>query len=128
MGKGGRIQDDGVKSFPAAVQTGQGLPHVLFPKAMVFFFQLVTAKVLATAFEGAGRGVDIQGGGPNGASQDTEGASVGKEVEQGNGTAGTEEGTVFPLVGKKAGGGAWGEINTVAQAQLLHLESPTLTA
>ena len=126
VGKRGWIENDRIKGFTPASQAGQDATDILRPEAVGGSAQLVQLVIFFSAGEGPGRGVDIQGLGPERAGANPEGTRVCEKVEEAVGADRFQVKTVFALIGKKSGGDSGGEVDFVAQSKLRHLSLETV--
>ncbi len=119
VGKGGRIEDDGIELFLPAEQARKDAASVFCPEAVLGPTKIVPSIIFFTADEAAEGGIDVKGFGTDGGGNEAEGAGVGEKIEKFSRAESTEVGTIFALVGKKAWGDAWGEVDVVGETEFV---------
>ena len=81
VGEGGGIEDDRVEFFLAAEKAGQDAANVFGPEAVFGATEVVKEVIFFAADETARGGIDVEGFGSDGSSDESEGAGVGKKIE-----------------------------------------------
>jgi len=119
VGEGGRIENDGIELFLAAEKARKDAANVFCPEAVLWPAKIVPSIIFFTADETAGRGVDVKGFGSDGGGNEAKGAGVGEKIEKFGRAKSTEVGAIFPLIGEKAWGDAWGEIDVVGETEFV---------
>jgi hypothetical protein len=123
VGEGGRIENDGIKLFLAAYKARKDAANVFCPKAVLGPAKIVPRIIFFAADETAGRGVYVEGFATDGGGNEAEGASVGEKIEKFARAESTEVGAIFSLIGEKAWGDAWGEVDVVGQTEFVRFPS-----
>ena len=114
MGKGGRVEDDGVKGLAPTGEAGEDSANILGPEAVRRPVELIELVVGFSASKRAGGGVDIEGFSADGSGQNPKGAGVSKEVQQASWAKGFEVKAIFSLIWKKSRGDVGREVDGVA--------------
>ncbi len=123
VGEGGRIEDEGIELFLAAEKARKDAANVFCPEAVLGPTKIVPSIIFFAADETAGGGVDVKGFGTDGGGNEAEGAGVGEKIQKFGRAEGTEVGAIFSLIGEKAWGYAWGEVDVVGETELVRFPS-----
>jgi hypothetical protein len=119
VGEGGRIENDGVELFFAAEQARKDAANVFYPEAVLGPAKIVPSIIFFTADKAAEGGVDVKGFGTDRGGNEAEGAGVGEKIEKFSRAESTEVGAIFSLIGKKAWGDAWGEVDVIGETEFV---------
>ena len=119
VGEGGRIEDDGIELFLPAEQAREDAANVFCPEAVLGSAKIVPSIIFFTADETARRGVDVKGFGSDGGGNKAKGAGVGEKIEKFGRAESSKVGAIIPLIGEKAWGDAWGEVDVVGETELV---------
>ena len=123
VGEGGRIEDDGIELFLPAEQARKDAANVFCPEAVLGPTKIVPSIIFFAADETAGGGVDVEGFATDGGGNEAEGASVGEKIEKFARAESAEVGAIFSLIGEKAWGDAWGEVDVVSETEFVRFPS-----
>jgi len=85
--------------------------------------KIVPSIIFFTAGETAGGGVDVEGFGTDRGGNEAEGAGVGEKIEKFGRAESTKVGAIFSLIGEKAWGDAWSEIDVVGETEFVRFPS-----
>ena len=85
--------------------------------------KIVPRIIFFAADETAGGGVDVEGFGTDRGGNEAEGAGVGEKIEKFGRMESTEVGAIFSLIGEKAWGDAWGEVDIVGETEFVRFPS-----
>ena len=119
VGEGGRIENDGVELFFAAEQARKDAANVFCPEAVLGPAKIVPSIIFFAADKAAEGCVDVKGFGTDGGGNEAEGAGVGEKIEKFGRPESAEVGAIFSLIGKKAWGDAWGEVDVVGETEFV---------
>ncbi len=123
VGEGGRIEDEGIELFLAAEKARKDAANVFCPEAVLGPTKIVPSIIFFAADETAGGGVDVKGFGTDGGGNEAEGAGVGEKIEKFGRAESSKVGAIFSLIGEKAWGDAWGEVDVVGETELVRFPS-----
>ena len=123
VGESGRIENDGVELFFAAEQARKDAANVFCPEAVLGPAKIVPSIIFFAADEAAEGGVDVKGFGTDGGGNEAEGAGVGEKIEKFGRAESTEVGAIFSLIGEKAWGDAWGEVDVIGETEFVRFPS-----
>ncbi len=123
VGEGGRIEDEGIELFLAAEKARKDAANVFCPEAVLGPTKIVPSIIFFTADEAAEGGIDVKGFGTDGGGNEAEGAGVREKIEKFGRAESTEVGAIFSLIGEKAWGYAWGEVDVVGETEFVRFPS-----
>ena len=123
VGEGRRIENDGIELFFAAEKSRENAANVFCPEAVLGPAKIVPSIIFFTADETAGGGVDVKGFGSDGGGNKAKGAGVGEKIEKFGRAESSKVGAIIPLIGEKAWGDAWGEVDIVGETEFVRFPS-----
>ena len=123
VGEGRRIENDGIELFFAAEKSRENAANVFCPEAVLGPAKIVPSIIFFTADETAEGGVDVKGFGTDGGGNKAKGAGVGEKIEKFGRAESSKVGAIIPLIGEKAWGDAWGEVDIVGETEFVRFPS-----